>query len=164
MNCIMKMNPVSKWLFLLYCCLFSFSACVRMDYYEKSAVIPGHAWNTNNPVKGSFDISDTVSEYNIFLVLRHTDAYAFNNIWVQVDLKTPNDSLYSQKLDLSLGSDASGWEGSGMNDIWEVRKRLTANAQRFKTPGKYEYSLKQIMRENPLKHVMAVGLRVQKQE
>jgi gliding motility-associated lipoprotein GldH len=134
-----------------------------MDYYEQSQVMPGHEWSINNPVKGSFEISDTVSEYNIFLVLRHTDAYRYNNIWVQVDLKSPTDSFYSQKLDLSLGSDAAGWEGTGMNDIWEVRKRLTANAQRFRTPGKYEYRLIQIMREDPLRHVMAVGLRVQKQ-
>jgi len=160
----MKKNPIKKLLFVIFGCVVGLTACVRMDYYEKSEVMPGHEWSSNNPVTGSFEITDTLTGYNIFLVLRHTDAYRYNNIWVQVDLKSPADSLYSQRLDLSLGSDAAGWEGSGMNDIWEVRKRLTANAQSFKTAGKYEYRLKQIMREDPLRHVMAVGLRVQKQE
>lgn len=157
------MNPFShRYFFLFFLIVFSCS-CETMDYYERSEVMRGHRWSHSNPVSGGFEIMDTLAFYNIYFVLRHTDAYRYNNIWVQVDLKGPVDSSFSQKLDFSLGSDAGGWEGTGMNDIWEVRKRLTINPIRFKNPGRYQYSIRQIMREDPLEHIMAAGLRVQKQ-
>jgi gliding motility-associated lipoprotein GldH len=67
-----------------------------------------------------------------------------------------------QKIDLKLGDDAMGWEGTGMNDIWEVRKLLNGEPKRFKKAGNYNYSISQIMRDNPLKNVMSAGLRVEK--
>ena len=66
-----------------------------------------------------------------------------------------------QKINLSLGSDAQGWEGIGMNDIWEVRK-LIARVPLKK--GDYNFSIGQIMRDNPLQHIMSVGLRLKKAE
>ncbi|MEI2748812.1 MAG: hypothetical protein V9E88_08650 [Ferruginibacter sp.] len=61
-----------------------------------------------------------------------------------------------------MGEDANGWEGSGMNDIWEVRKPLNTQARRFKKKGQYYFKLVNIMRDDPLQHVMSAGLRVEK--
>lgn len=65
-----------------------------------------------------------------------------------------------QKINLSLGDDANGWEGTGMNDIWEVRKLINSQPQRFKKNGKYEFRLYNIMRDDPLQHIMNAGLRI----
>ena len=67
-----------------------------------------------------------------------------------------------KKKELELGTDATGWYGSGMNDIWEVRKLLNYEPRRFKKKGTYHFSISQIMRDNPLAHIMTIGLRVQK--
>ena len=77
-------------------------------------------------------------------------------------LQSPGDSMFIQKLNLSLGDDAQGWFGTGMNDIWEVRKPLTDRPRKFVKPGTYNYSIAQIMRDNPLKQVMSAGIRVEK--
>ncbi|MCP9750434.1 gliding motility lipoprotein GldH [Ferruginibacter sp. HRS2-29] len=98
----------------------------------------------------------------IYIVLRHSDAYQYNNIWLNVGLQSPGDSMYTQKVDLSLGSDAAGWEGSGMGDIWEVRKLLNSKPSRFKRNGEYNFKIQQLMRDNPLANVMSAGLRVEK--
>jgi len=113
----------------LLVCLFS---CTQIEVYEKNSPIPQYEWQSGFTVTGSFNIPDTVNSYNIFLVLRHTDAYKYNNIWLNIGLQPPGDSLHFQKVDLQLGSDAAGWEGTGMNDIWEVRKLLNGEARRFK--------------------------------
>lgn len=144
-------------LFLL--CLVS---CKQVDLFEKNTPIPNYEWNNNFAATGSFTISDTLAAYNIFIVLRHTDAYAYNNIWLNVGLQSPGDSLFYQKIDLSLGSDATGWEGTGMNDIWEVRKLLNGQPRRFRKNGTYQFSIFHIMRDVPLKNIMSVGLRVEK--
>lgn len=149
-------------LLLSLCCLLILAACRSVDIYEKNTPIPGYQWQSNFLAKGSFVISDTVSEYNIYIVLRHTDAYQYNNIWLNIGLQSPGDSMYFQKTDLLLGNDATGWEGSGMNDIWEVRKLITGQPRPFRKAGTYYFSIGQIMRDNPLKNVMSAGLRVEK--
>lgn len=143
------------------CCLF-ISSCTQADIFEKNTAIPEYEWQPGFTVKGDFIISDTVSAYSMYLVLRHTDAYKYNNIWLNIGLQPPGDSLHVQKVNLALGDDAHGWEGSGMNDIWEVRKLLNGAPRRFKQPGKYSFHISQIMRDDPLQHVMSVGLRIEK--
>lgn len=137
------------------------TSCTQINVFEKSSNIPGYKWQNNFAATGTFNIDDTIATYNLYLVLRHTDAYAYNNIWLNVGLQSPGDSLYFQKIDLSLGNDAIGWEGLGMNDIWEIRKPLAQN-KRFRKKGQYNFSIFQIMRDNPLPNFMSAGLRVEK--
>lgn len=152
---------------LFYCllpvvgCLF-LSSCKPIDVHEKNTVIPGYAWSGAFTAKGSFSISDTVSAYNIYLVLRHTDAYRYNNIWLDISLNGPGDSTFTQRTDIQLGTDANGWEGTGMNDIWEIRKLLNGEPVRFKRTGIYNYAIKQVMEDDPLKNIMSVGLRIER--
>ncbi|HMK03109.1 MAG TPA: gliding motility lipoprotein GldH [Ferruginibacter sp.] len=138
-------------------------SCTQTDVFEKNTVIPKYEWQSSFKATGSFLIKDTVSAYNIYLVLRHTDAYKYNNVWLNIGLQPPGDSLHIQKVDLQLGDDVNGWEGSGMNDIWEVRKLLNGQPRRFKQGGNYNFSISHIMRDNPLLNVMSVGLRIEKQ-
>ena len=65
-------------------------------------------------------------------------------------------------MDLTLGTDAKGWEGQGMDDIFEVRKNITKGPVPFKKAGNYTFTVAQIMRENPLKHILNVGIRIDK--
>ncbi len=145
------------------CCLLLTTSCKQIDIYEKNIVIPKYEWQNSFTAKGSFIIKDTLSAYNIYLVLRHTDAYQYNNIWLSIGLQSPGDSMYIQKTDLQLGNDASGWEGTGMNDIWEVRKLLTDQPRRFKKAGTYNFTIDHIMRDDPLHNIMSVGLRIEKE-
>ena len=164
----MVINRIYRYrLFSLFCLvpfacwLLCISSCKQLDVYEKDTTIPKYEWQTGFIAKGSFIISDTLASYNIYTVLRHTDAYKYNNIWLNMGLQAPGDSLYYQKLNLQLGNDATGWEGTGMNDIWEVRKLLNGEPRRFRRAGTYYFSIAQIMRDNPLLHIMSVGVRVE---
>ena len=138
------------------------SSCKQIDIFEKNTVIPNYEWKSNFIVSGSFKITDTISAYSIYLVLRHTDAYKYNNIWLNIGLQPPGDSLIKQKVDLKLGDDANGWEGNGMNDIWELRKLLNGAPRRFKKAGEYKFTIAQVMRDEPLLHVISAGLRIEK--
>ncbi len=143
-------------------CLLLITSCRQLDVFEKNTVIPNYEWKDNFTATGNFIIKDTVSAYSIYLVLRHTDAYKYNNIWLNVGLQPPGDSLIKQKIDLLLGDDVNGWEGTGMNDIWEVRKLLNGQPRRFKQAGNYTFSISHVMRDNPLANIMSVGIRVEK--
>lgn len=143
------------------CCLLLISSCTQLDVYEKNTTIPNYQWQSTFAAKGSFAITDTTTSYNIILVVRHNDAYRYNNIWLNIGLQEPGDSMRYKKLDVQLATDAEGWQGSGMNDIWEVRKILNAKPVPLHK-GTYSFSIAQIMRDNPLLNIMSVGLRVEK--
>ncbi len=144
--------------------LLLIGSCTQIELYEKNTTIPQFAWQQGFPAKGEFMITDTISAYSIYLVLRHTDAYLYNNIWLNVGLQPPGDSMHFQKVNLLLGDDANGWEGAGMNDIWELRKLLNGEPRRFKRAGKYSFTISQIMRDNPLLHIISAGLRLEKKK
>lgn len=139
-----------------------FTACKQIDVFEQNKVIPKNEWYRNAPVTGTFTISDTASTYNIYIVLRHTDAYRYNNIWLNIGLKAPGDTMAFQNVNLSLGSDEFGWEGVGLNDIWEVRKLISGRPRKFINPGTYDFEIRQIMRHDPLPNVLNAGLRVER--
>jgi gliding motility-associated lipoprotein GldH len=152
-----------KLFFIANCLLIiAFSSCKQLDVFEKNTPIPKYQWQNNFTATGELAITDTSSLYNIYIVLRHTDAYKYNNIWLNVNFQSKTDTIINQKLDISLATDATGWEGVAMNDIWEVRKRITAIPFKFKKKESYQYSLTQVMRDNPLLHVMSAGIRVEK--
>jgi gliding motility-associated lipoprotein GldH len=94
--------------------------------------------------------------------LRHTDLYEYNNIWLRVGSTAPSDTIHYQNINLKLASDSKGWEGVGMDDIFEVRKIISPGPLSFNKPGDYSFSVAQIMRENPLNYILNVGIRVEK--
>lgn len=140
------------------------NSCTQIEIFEKDVTIPRYQWQQSFSATGDFVITDTVIPHSIYLVLRHTDAYKYNNIWLNIGLQPPGDTMHYQKVNILLGTDATGWEGSGMNDIWEVRKLLNGDARRFKKPGRYSFSISQIMRDNPLPDIMSAGLRIEKKK
>jgi gliding motility-associated lipoprotein GldH len=144
----------------LLCALFL--SCTQINVVEKNTNIPGHNWKSAFAATGSFDIKDTATIYNMYVVLRHTDAYQYENIWVNIGLQAPGDSMRYTRYNIQLAKGATGWEGKGMDDIWEVRKLVETNGQAFKKKGIWHFAINQLMRDNPLPHILSAGLRVEK--
>jgi len=160
----MKVNTGLKiFYFALAAVGLQFVSCTQLDTFEKNTSIPRYEWKGSFEVKGNFLIADTSSAYNTYIVMRHTDAYKYNNIWLNVGIQPPADSMHYQKIDLQLATDATGWVGSGMNDIWEIRQLLFNRPMKFKKSGSYNFTITQIMRDDPLPAVMSAGLRLEKQ-
>lgn len=130
--------------------------------FEKTVPIPSQAWFYDNKPSFTFHITDTSASYTIYIVLRHTDSYSYNNLWLIIGSQAPGDTMRSQNINLDLGNDTKGWEGTGMDDIFEVRKNITPGPVPFKKAGTYTFNISQIMRENPLRHILNVGIRVEK--
>jgi gliding motility-associated lipoprotein GldH len=140
----------------------AFAACNKLNVYEKNSSIPQYKWQYNLKPTFEFNIEDTATSYMLYVVLRHGDAYRYNNIWLNIGTRFPGDSTRFQRFEFTLGNDAKGWEGTGMDDIWEIRKAITKGPVKLSRKGIYQFSIAQIMRENPLDHIMSVGIRVER--
>ncbi|MCW3089039.1 MAG: gldH [Ferruginibacter sp.] len=158
----MKLKSYHSSFVVLMAVVLWLAACSKINVFEKNTVIPGHSWSYSFQPAFDFNISDTAASYNVYIVLRHTDAYRYNNIWLNIGSQAPADSMRFQRFELQLGTDATGWEGTGMDDIWELRKPITKGPIKFNKTGNYKFSIAQMMRENPLPEIMSIGVRVEK--
>jgi len=132
--------------------------------FEKDIALPRQEWASGFRPTFTFNISDqdTAWRYNVYIVFRHTDAYNYNNIWIRGTVRMPGDSIArSDRYDLPLANNEKGWLGSGMDDIYEQRVWVHQSTK-FNHPGTYSFTLEQIMREDPLKHVLNVGVRIER--
>ena len=150
-----------KKLLLIFIIASCFVSCNKIGVFEKTVMIPSRGWYYDNKPSFTFNITDTTATYILYIVLRHTDSYNYNNLWLAVSLQAPGDTIRSQNININLGSDTKGWEGTGMDDIFEVRKNITPIP--FRKAGSYTFTIGQIMRENPLLHILNIGIRVEKQ-
>lgn len=140
--------------------LLDIASCTTIDLYEKNIAIPKHSWSSSFKPEFTFTITDTTALYQLFFVIRHTEKYNFNNIWINLYSQPPGDTLHKARYELPLATNDKGWLGTGMDDIYEHRIALT-NLQPFK-PGTYKFIIEQAMREDPLQNVWNVGMRVEK--
>jgi gliding motility-associated lipoprotein GldH len=160
---LIKISDLKKSLLTLLIPFLALSGCtLNTGVFEQNVAIPHHQWESSFKPSFSFTVRDTSSLYNVYFVMRHTDAYGFNNIWVRATVEQPGDSVArTQPYDLTLATNESGWIGSAMDDIYESRI-LIQPLTKFKKPGDYRFTLEQIMRQDPLLHVLNAGIRIEK--
>jgi gliding motility-associated lipoprotein GldH len=139
--------------------LFLIASCTTLDVYEKTVAFASHEWKSNQSLPFTFQITDTSAPYNFYVVLRHEDGYRYKNIWLNIQVKDP-DSTYTIKREFAL-ADNTKWLGTGMDDIIEHRITFNTIPIHLKK-GNYTFNLQQIMREDPLQHILNAGIRVEK--
>lgn len=139
------------------------SSCQTMDLYEKSVAFPKQQWQSSNRPSFTFNIKDTTAAYQLYIVLRHTGKYNYNNLWVNLVFQAPGGQLARTQYELPLAVNEK-WLGTGMDDIYEHRIALNPSTEsfHFNKMGVYTFTLEQIMREDPLMNVLNVGLRIEK--
>jgi gliding motility-associated lipoprotein GldH len=135
------------------------TSCNSIDVYEKTNVFPQHEWKGNQLQSFTFNITDTISSYNLYVVFRHEMAYRYKNLWLNVKVKDP-DSSYSFKREFTLANNKD-WLGTGMDDIIDHRIIFNQAPIHLKK-GVYTFILQQIMREDPLQYALNAGIRVEK--
>lgn len=140
--------------------LLLLGSCKQAHLYERMQNIRKAAWDQQQTPSFSFNISDTNTAYNVYVVLRHTNTYPYRNIWLNVGVQQQGDSIKQQAFDLPLAA-ADRWLGVGMDDIFEHRALLFGRPVRFNKAGTVSFTLQHTMRQNPLPGIMQAGIRVE---
>lgn len=133
----------------------------QLGVYEKHTAIPAYSWNYDFHPSFLFYIKDTAATYNIFVTIRHSDEYAFSNLWLLISSSREGEKPKTKRVELPLADKEGRWLGTGMDGIYDHRIPIQQHA-RFNQEGTYLFSFEQDMRTNPLAHIMSVGLRIEK--
>ncbi|MGE7773264.1 gliding motility lipoprotein GldH [Chitinophaga caseinilytica] len=160
----MTVKTISRFACLAFGLLAFACKPPRLDTFEKNRDIPQSSWNKS--FKPQYEVTlgneDTAYYYNLYVNVRHKDAYPYNNIWLIVSTQLPGDSLpQSRRVELPLADSYGKWLGSGLDDIFEHRIPIQQNAI-LPRAGTYRFTFEQNMRQDPLPDMLSVGLRVEK--
>ena len=144
-------------------CSMLLSSCQSIDLYERVVNIPHQEWKSNFKPQFNFTIKDTQSRYDVYVIVRHSEKYEFNNIWVSLTYQLKGQQPVTGQYELPLANN-DGWLGIGMDDLYEHRIRVTPSNGIALRAGEYSFAIGQIMRKDPLENVLNVGLRIEKKQ
>ncbi len=144
------------------CCvsIVMLNSCNKINVYEKQVSIPNFKWKKDFIPTFTFENTDKNSKKNIYAVIRHTNNYAYNNLWLRLTAKNANNTKADSSFNIQLTNQNKAWLGKGMDDIYEVRQQLTTFVG---DTGIYTFAIENIMRDNYLPEILNVGLRIEKQ-
>lgn len=162
-----KMKIFRKYTLFLALAGLSLAGCEPSSaVFQQQEAIPGTRWQSAFKPVFYFDITDSLATYNLYFLIRHTEAYPFSNIWLRFSIKGPQDSVAkTQQLEIPLAQDNGRWYGRNMAEIWEQRMPIATEKGPnilFPNKGRYTIQFEHLMRTDPLPEVMNIGLRIEK--
>ena len=129
---------------------------------DQSTTIENRNWSYANKVKEDFKVDDNTVPYNILINLRVTGDYRYSNIFLLVKRTGPKLNALT-RFEIKLAEPDGQWLGQGSGGLYSYQVPIITNF-RFPEKGTYHFEIEQNMRDNPLREVSDVGLRVEKAE
>ena len=143
-------------------------SCKQDIVFIKYKNLPKTKWHKDSIIKFTYNSKDTVSKNNIYINLRNNKDYEFNNLFLIINVKFPNNFNITDTLEYEMTDKKGVFLGRGFTDIKENKLEYKTNIV-FPTKGDYIFSIKQAMRKLGkkngiayLKGVTDVGLEIQK--
>lgn len=128
---------------------------------DENQVIKNHNWTYINRYATTVNIEDEQATYNIFFNLRHTADYKYSNIFVLLKETGPDGKSTTKRHEFKLANPDGEWLGKGSGNIFSYQLPFRMK-HKFSAKGTYHFSIEQNMRDNPLREISDVGIRVEK--
>jgi gliding motility-associated lipoprotein GldH len=142
--------------------LLSFSGCTdKSAILDQNTQIINHNWIWVNKIKYATKIEDEKIPYNLYMNLRVTADYRYSNLFVLISQTGPDKKTSVKRYELKLASKDGEWFGKGSGNLYSYQLPFITN-YRFPAKGIYTFQIEQNMRDNPLREVSDVGLRVER--
>ncbi|GGG78880.1 gliding motility lipoprotein GldH [Parapedobacter pyrenivorans] len=135
-------------------------SCTDVAVVDQHIAIDSHAWHYDDRPRVVAHITDTTRPYNIYLNLRHTPDYQYSNIFILLHQHQPQGRDTTERFELRLAEPDGRWLGRGTGSVYAHQQLIKENV-RFPDTGSYVFGLEQNMRDNPLREISDVGLRIE---
>lgn len=137
-----------------------FGACNRDKVvYQEVQEIRNGAWGYDEPYEFRFDVSDTSETYRLLLFVEFNTDYSWQNLYTSISTSFPNDSVQTDVVSLELASKAGAWHGDCNREVCELNIPLQETV-RFPEPGSYALAFEQHMREEYVRGIRSIGLKL----
>ena len=110
---------------------------------------------------------DSTNAYNLFVTLRKTNDYKFNNFFLIVGMNFPNGKVIKDTLEYKMAKPNGELLGTGFTDVKE-NKLWYKEQVIFEESGEYTVNIQHAMRENgkvngviDLEGITDIGFRIE---
>lgn len=139
------------------------AGCTKNSIYAETRELPDGVWNYPNLLNFEFEISDTLSVYNLDLEIEHSTDFPYQNLYSRIFTGFPSGNRLEKILSLELADKSGKWQGKCSGSRCKLNIPIQENAY-FNQVGRYSLALEQYMRQDSLPGVFAVSLMVIKAE
>ncbi len=130
---------------------------------DQNTVITNNNWSYVNKIKNKVTVTDESIPYNLYMNLRVTADYKYANLFVLIKQVNPDKKASTTRYEFKLANADGEWLGDGSGSIYSYQVPFK-KAYKFPAKGVYTFEIEQNMRDNPLREVTDVGMRVERAE
>lgn len=141
--------------------LFILVSCDRALVFEENRRIEKSRWDQDQKVSFTFHTEDTLSINNFYINIRNTTNYKYRNVFFFINTIFPDGRMFRDTVECYLADKNGKWLGKGMGKIKDNRV-LIRKGIRFPVKGTYTLELEQAMREEELKGIADIGIRIER--
>ena len=123
------------------------SSCDSNTIWSESKSIPSGFWSKDVVLNFNLPQLDSTAAYNVFLTVRNTNDYKYNNLHVIVELEYPFGKKVTDTIEYKMAHPDGTWLGTGLGSVKENKLWLKQSFQ-FKETGNYNISITHAMRNN----------------
>lgn len=137
-------------------------SCTDNAVYNNTTTISDKGWFSND--KAVFDIKiDNPGKYAVYVDVRHTDDYKYSNLFLRMYTKNPDAKMqHTRVVELKLAEKDGRWRGSGSGKLI-AHEIFVTDGLDFSKPGTYRIEFEQFMRDDPLREVSDIGVKLIKE-
>jgi gliding motility-associated lipoprotein GldH len=154
-------------LIILVISIITLVSCDSKQVFDEYKNIPA-SWKQKDTVGFKFTAPDTIANYDLYVNLRNNNSYEFSNIFLIINLSTPNNNNVIDTLEYEMTTKKGEWLGTGFSEIKE-NKLWYKELFKFKQEGEYRIGITHANRKNgsingisELKGITDVGFRIEK--
>jgi gliding motility-associated lipoprotein GldH len=130
---------------------------------DNNTEIASQNWSYGKKIVYDVDIDNPEVAYNLYLNIRVTASYRYSNMFVMIYQSGEKLAKKGVRYEFKLASPTGEWLGKGSGSMYSYQIPFK-QGYRFPAKGKYHFEIEQNMRDNPLKAVNDIGLRVERAE
>ncbi len=159
----------AKSFFLSISLLIALSSCDSKAVFDEYKSVTT-AWNKEDVVSFKINAPDSINTYDLYVNIRNTNTYKYNNLYLIVELNFPHGKTLKDTLEYRMTEKNGEWLGTGLASVKE-NKLWYKKGVVFNEDGIYNISIQHAMRENGevngivnLEGITDVGFRIEKTE
>ena len=146
-------------MFLVFFVGFFQWSCQNDIIFESSQIIDNQTWTYADQLAFSFEITDTLKVYSLFLDITHDVDFQFQNLYTNIYTTFPSGEQLKELASLELTTKGTLWLGNCNRKSCTLSIPIQEAAY-FSEVGNYTVALEQFMRQDSLQGVEKFTFRI----
>jgi len=153
------MKRIGSYLIILLTSALFLQSCENNLVFEKEELLENGEWTYGNILTFTPEIADTSVNYEVELTAKISKLYPFQNIYLSVEKSLLDEAVSTDTINLPLINRKGEWLGKCSSNDCTFSFPLFEKLK-FKKAGQHSFKLAQFTRNESLKGIQKIGIRI----